>query len=68
MYKGVHRENGWRAIDGSMVHNAMEDVEGEFKRYPARSVPTFPVRCDLDLVTLIGAGEQRFKELAFELG
>ena len=24
--------------------------------------------CDLDLKTLIDAGEQRFKELAFELG
>ena len=24
--------------------------------------------CDLDLETLIGAGEQRFKELVFELG
>ena len=51
-----------------MVHDAMEDVEGEFERYPARSVPTFPDGCDLDLETLIGAGEQRFKELAFELG
>ena len=27
-----------------MVHDAMEDVEGEFERYPARSVPTFPAR------------------------
>ena len=25
-------------------------------------------RCDLDLETLIDAGEQRFKELAYELG
>ena len=29
-------------IDGSMVRDAMEDVEGEFERYPARSMPTFP--------------------------
>ena len=29
-------------IDGSMVHDAMEDVEGEFQKYPARSVPIFP--------------------------
>ena len=27
-----------------MVHDAMKDVEGEFERYPARSVPTFPAR------------------------
>ena len=27
-----------------MVHDAMEDVEGEFERYPALSVPTFPAR------------------------
>ena len=27
-----------------MVHDAMEDVEGEFERYPARSVPTFLAR------------------------
>ena len=27
-----------------MVHDAMEDVEGEFERYPARSVPTFPAQ------------------------
>ena len=40
----MHRENGWQAIDGSMVHDAMEDVEGEFERYPARSVPTFLAR------------------------
>ena len=33
-------------MDGelSMVHDAMEDVEGEFERYSARSVPTFPAR------------------------
>ena len=31
-------------IDGSMVRDAMEDVEGEFERYPARSVPTFPAQ------------------------
>ena len=24
-------------IDGSMVHDAMEDAEGEFERYPAHS-------------------------------
>ena len=44
IYEGVYRENGWRAIDGSMVHDAMEDVEGEFEGYPARSVPTFLAR------------------------
>ena len=27
-----------------MVHDAMEDVEGEFERYPARSVPIFSAR------------------------
>ena len=31
-------------IDGLMVRDAMEDVKGEFERYPARSVPTFPAR------------------------
>ena len=51
-----------------MVHDAMEDVEGEFERYPARFVPTFPARVRLDLETLIDAGEQQFKELAFQLG
>ena len=50
------------------MHDAMEDVKGEFKRYPARSVPIFLHGCDLDLETLIDTGEQRFKELAFELG
>ena len=44
IYEGVHRQNGWRAIDGSMVHDSMEDDEGEFERYPARFVPTFPAR------------------------
>ena len=29
-------------IDGLMVHDVMEDVEGEFERHPARSMPTFP--------------------------
>ena len=48
-----------------MVHDVMEDVEGEFERYSARPVLTFH---DLDLETLIVAREQRFKELAFELG
>ena len=42
MYEGVYRENGWQDIDGLMVHDAMEDVEGEFEIYPACSVPTFP--------------------------
>ena len=27
-----------------MVHDAMEDIEGDFERYPARFVPTFPAR------------------------
>ena len=27
-----------------MVHDAMEDVEGEFERYTARSVSTFPAQ------------------------
>ena len=31
-------------IDGSMVRDAMEDVEGEFERHPAHSVPTFPAQ------------------------
>ena len=44
IYEGVHRENGWQDIDRSMVHDAIEDVEGEFERYPACSVPTFPAR------------------------
>ena len=55
-------------IDGSMVHDAMEDVEGEFERYPARSLPTFPAWVRFRLRKLIDAGAQRFKELAFELG
>ena len=50
------------------MHDAMEDVEGEFERYPARSVPTFLYGCNLDLETLIDAGEQRLEELAFKLG
>ena len=51
-----------------MVHNAMEDIEGEFETYSVCSVPTFLHGCDLDLETLIDAGEQQFKELAFKLG
>ena len=47
------------------VHDAMEDVEGKFERYSARSMPTFPAQMQL---RLIDAGEQRFKELAFKLG
>ena len=27
-----------------MVHDAMEDFEGKFETYPARSMPTFPAR------------------------
>ena len=38
-----------------MVHDAMEDVEGEFERYSARPMLNFR---DLDLETLIVAGEQ----------
>ena len=36
-------------IDRSMVRDAMEDIEDEFKRYPARSVPTFPARVQFRL-------------------
>ena len=51
-----------------MVHDAMEDIEGEFERYSVCSVPTFLHGCNLDLETQIDTGEQQFKELAFELG
>ena len=37
-------------IDGSMVRDAMEDVKGEFERYPARSVPTFPPQVRFRLI------------------
>ena len=52
-----------------MVHDAMEDVEGASSK-DTQLVSCRPLmhRYDLDLETLIGAGEQRFKELAFELG
>ena len=54
---------------GSMVHDAMEDIEGvSSKDTQLVSCRLFLHGCDLDLETLIGAGEQRFKELAFELG
>ena len=36
-------------IDGSMVHDAMEDIEGKFEKYPARSVLTFPARVQFRL-------------------
>ena len=36
-------------INRSMVCDTMEDVEGEFERYPARSVPTFPSRVQFRL-------------------
>ena len=49
IYESVHWKNRWRDIGGSMVYGAMEDVEAEFERYPARSVPSFLHGCDLDL-------------------
>ena len=45
-------------IDGACLHDAIEDIEGEFETYLARSMPTFLHRSDLDLQTLIDAGEQ----------
>ena len=55
-------------IDESMVHDAMEDVKGEFENTQLVPCRLFLHGCDLDLETLIDAGAQRFKELAFKLG
>ena len=51
-----------------MVHNAVEDIEVRPKNCQLVPYQLFLDWCDLDLETLIDAGEQRFKELAFELG
>ena len=51
-----------------MVHDAIEDIEGEFERYQLVPCQLFLHGYDLDLETLIDTGKQLFKELAFELG